>query len=410
MAADILVSGESSTIVRMGSTTDNKNLYPAYEYFRMGLSNKLSDGSTLGLYMGAWGRADLADRSTSKYTDTDLQYFYASYRAAKSNAVVNLGRQFVTEGIAAERIDGLYARSDFASGLNASAFIGQPVITEPNQPQYKGADLVYGARVSHSMPNLYTIGVSALKSEADQNSQYREEEGIDLWFHPMQMVDLTGRSSYNSLTSGWMEHAYTLTLAPLTNLKISSNFTNINYTDYYYNMTTSALSLNNGFITPGDALLALGIGASYTFLKDFTASADFKNYNYDIAGSANYYGGKLTFSSPEIITAGIGYHRMEGENDRLRYNEWRLYALKKLGHFDMSADFIDIHFDKSINGVTDSYTVTGSAGYEINEKLKVGADLEYSGNPEYYRELKGLVKLTYMFDTKFSDGRGKSEK
>jgi hypothetical protein len=407
MAADFSVSGESSTIVRMRTTTDNKDLYPAYEYLRIGLTNKLSDGSTLGLSLGAWGRVDLADKSTDKYSDADLQYFFASYQAAKSNAVLSLGRQFITEGVAAERIDGLYVRSDLSEGFGAAAFAGQAVITEPN---YKGADLVYGARVSHSMPKLYTIGVSALKSEADLNSRYREEEGIDLWVHPIQMVDLTGRSSYNSITSGWMEHAYTLTVTPSTNLRISTGITNINYTDYFHNMTTKALSLTNGIITPGEELLSFGLGASYNFLKSFTVSADYKNYNYDIAGSADYFGGKLAYSSPEIITAGFGYHRMEGANDRLRYDEYRLYALKKIGHIEMAADIFNISYDKSINGVKNSFALTGSAGYEINEKLKAGADLAYSRTPDFDREVRALVKLTYLFDTKFSDGRGKSEK
>lgn len=413
MAADFSVSGESTTILRMRSTTDNKDLYPVYEYLRLSTAGKLADGSTLGLYMGGWGRVDLVDRTTDRvHSDTDLQYFFLSYRTAKNNTVVNLGRQFVTEGVATEKIDGIYARSDFAAGFGASAFIGQPVITEP-YPSLKGADLVYGTRISHSMPKIYTIGVSALKSEADQNSKYREEEGIDLWFHPMQMVDLTGRSSYNSITTGWMEHAYTLTLAPITNLKLSTSVTNINYTDYFHNMTTKAFTLNNipgTSVKKGEAFIAFGLGASYNFLKDYTVSADYKNYNYDIAGSADYYGGKIGYSSPEIITAGFGYHRMDGVNDRLRYDEYRLYALKKLGHIELSADLLDIHYDKSINGIADSFALTASAGYEINEQLKVAADFEYSRNPDFDREIRGLMKLTYLFDTKNSEGRGKSEK
>jgi hypothetical protein len=407
IAADFSVSGESKTIVRMQNTTDDRNLYPLYEYLRMGMSGKLSDGSTLGLYMGGWGRVDLADKTTNNYSDTDLQYFYLSYGAAKNNSVMNLGRQFVTEGIASEKIDGLYARSDFASGIGASVFIGRPVMTDPT---YKEPNLVYGGRVSHSMPNLYILGISALKSEADHNSQYREEEGIDLWFHPLKMVDLTGRSSYNSITNGWMEHAYTLTLSPLPNLKVTFNITDINYTDYYYNMTTSALSLNNGFIVPGESLLTLGSGVSYNFLKNFTVSADYKNYNYDIAGSADYFGGKLSYAAPEIITAGLGWHRMSGDNDNLRYNEYRLYALKKLGHIEISADLFNTNYDNRMNGVKNSYALTGAVGYEINHKLKIGGDVTYSRNPDFDDEVSALVKLTYLFDTKFSDGRGKSEK
>jgi len=407
MASDFSVSGESSTILRMGTTTDNQNLYPLYEYLRLGMSDKLADGSTVSFNLGAWGRVDLGDRTTNKYSDHDLQYAFISYRAAKNNTVLNLGRQFITEGVASEKIDGLYLRQDFIEGLSASAFVGKPVLTETD---FTGANLIYGARISHSMPKLYTIGFSALKNEESDGSKYREEQGIDIWVHPVQQLDLTGRSSYNSISNDWMEHAYTLTLSPIEKLKLSANVTNINYRDYLMNVTTKALSLTNGIINPYESLLSTGIAASYALTKDATVTADYKNYNYDVAGDADYFGGKLALNLPDILSGGIGIHRMEGDNDRLRYTEYRLYALKKLGQINLNADIFNVSYDKSINGVKNSFAITGSAGYEINEQMRLGADIEYSRTPDYYREYRGLMKFIYAFDTKHTEGRGKSEK
>jgi len=407
MASDFSVSGESTTILRMRTSTDNQNLYPLYEYIRLGMSDKLADGSTVSFNLGAWGRVDLGDRSTSSYTDNDLQYAFLSYRAAKNNTVLNLGRQFVSEGVASEKIDGLYLRHDFIEGISAAAFLGKPVLTETD---FAGTNLVYGARISHSMPKYYTIGFSVLKNEESDGPKNREEQGIDLWFHPLQQLDLTGRSSYNSITNDWMEHAYILTLSPVEKLKISANVTNINYRDYYMNVTTKALSLTNGIINPDESLISTGIAASYAVTKEATVAADYKNYNYDIAGSADYFGGKLALTLPGNLIGGLGIHRMEGEDDRLRYTEYRLYAMKKFGQLDMNAEFFNISYDRSINGVYNSFVITGAAGYQFNEQMRLGADIEYSRSPDYYREYRGLMKFVYAFDTKHTEGRGKSEK
>jgi hypothetical protein len=71
----------------------------------------------------------------------------------------------------------------------------------------------------------------------------------------------------------------------------------------------------------------------------------------------------------------------------------------------------DISYDKAINTLKDSYSITAAAGYEVNRKLKVGADIEYSRNPDFDNEVRGVVKATYTFDTKFAaEGGTKSEK
>jgi hypothetical protein len=414
LASDYSFSGDSNTILRMRTTIDKKNILPVYEYLRLNLTDNRSDGSGVSFYIGAWGRADLADKSTDKNTDADLQYAYLSYRAAKNNTVVNLGRQFVTEGVAAEKLDGIYLRSDFTYGITAAAFAGKSVITEPSN---KGGNIIYGTRLAQSMPKYYTIGVSALKSDdTDAKSRYRQELGLDLWARPIAMVDLTGRSSYNSITEGWMEHAYALTVTPLENLRISADVSNIHYKDYYYNMTTSVFSLitnpsvSNGQIDPNEQLTTAGVTVSYIPIKNLTVAADYKHYYYDVAGTAKYYGGKASYSLPDSFSAGVGLHRMDGSSYKLRYTETRAFASKKLGKADLAVDFINVWYDNRINGMRISSAVTGAAGYEFNEKLKFGADVEYSHNPDFENEVRGLLKVTYAFDTKRSVEGGKSEK
>jgi opacity protein-like surface antigen len=408
MAADYSITGESNTFLRMKTTVDDKDVYPLFEYLRLSVAVAEKDGCATSLHIGGWGRLDMNDTSTREGNwNGDLQYGYISHQGAKNNLLLNAGRQFVTEGVASERMDGLYLRSDFAAGFKAAAFVGAPVVTEPN---FSGGEYLYGGRFSQGMPAYYSIGVSALKSEGASHARDREEEGVDLWIHPMKQVDLTGRSSYNSLSSGWMEHAYTLSISPMDALKLTAHVSNINYEDYFFHVTTSALSLTNGIISPNEELTTAGVGVSFEPMKNLTVAADYRKYLYEIVGDADYFGGKLSFTLPDSLSAGFGAHRMEGAGDRLRYNEYRLYALKKLGAVDLAADFFDINYDRRINGVWNSFAITASAGYRFDEKLRVWADLEYAQSPDFDDEVRGLVKVAYAFDMKRSEGRGKSEK
>ena len=402
----ITLSGESTTIFRLRESIDKKNIAPAYEFLRLSLTDLDKDGR-LSFFFGGWGRTDLGARSTDKFQDGDLQYGYVSYRSPKNNLLINAGRQFISEGVAAEKFDGLYLRNDFAAGIGAAAFVGKPVITEPS---YDGGSVVYGTRLSQSMQNYYTVGVSVLKSERESGTRYREEEGLDLWLHPVQQFDLVGRSSYNSITSGWMEHTYSASYTPLSNLRFGADLSVINYKDYLFNLTTRALSLNNGIITPNERLTAAGAAIAYNPLAELTIIVDYKNYGYRYAGSADYFGGKAVYSKPESFSAGFAVHRMEGVSDRLRYSEYRLFATKKLGHADFAVDATNINYASRINGVKNSFAVTGAGGYEISPALKVGLDMEYSKNPDFNNELRGLVKITYLFNVKRREGGSKSEK
>ncbi len=414
MASDYSFSGESNTIFRMRSTTDNmgakKTILPAYEYLRLSMVDNRSDGSGVMFHLGAWGRADLADKSTasSSSTEGDLQYAYLTYRAPKSNAVATLGRQFISEGVAAERFDGVYLRSDFDYGFGASAFVGNSVMTETSN---KGGALIYGARISHTNSKYYTVGLSALKNFREDKSIFREEEGLDLWVRPFSQVDITGRSAYNSITNGWMENNYALAYTPLSSLRIGVDYSQINIKDYLASVTTSALSLTNPVWKNNDKQTFAGASVSYTGVSNLALTADYKFYNYDKSGDAAFFGGKASYTMADSYVVGGSLHFMDGGVDRLRYTELRAFVSTKIDQMDLTLDAMNINYDKSINGSNNSYSITGAAGYTINRKLKVGADIEYSKNPDFDNEVRGLVKATYSFDTKLvAEGGKKSEK
>ncbi|MBT0665473.1 hypothetical protein KI809_14285 [Geobacter pelophilus] len=406
--AETVVSGQSDTILRIGRNSEKKLEVPAYEYLRLGILSNDSYGGTLSANFGGWGRVNLDDRSNRdrKSYESDLQYGYISYQAAKNNIVATAGRQFVTEGVASDRLDGIYLRSDIAAGFAASAFAGNPVISEPN---YQGGDVIFGGRVSHSMYKYYTVGVSALRSSGETKNN-REELGGDFWFHPAKELDVTGRSTFNALTNNWMEHAYAVSLVPNDMFRVSADVSKINYKDYFAGQTTSVFnfSLPGRGIDPNEELTAVGGVVALNPTKELSVSVDMKHYDYKVAQPANYYGAKLAYAKPESYSAGASIHRMDGKQNKLRYTEYRIYTAKEFHNADVSLDLIDVHYDSAVNGVRDAFTATVGGGYKFNEALRLGADIDYSKNPDYDNEVRALVKLTYAFDMKYAgEGRAK---
>ena len=395
-----LLSGESSTIFRTMQSTNNDTLAPAYEYLHFSAPN-LDRNGRFSLDVGGWGRTDLGYRSTKDYHDGDLQYGYVSYRGPSNNLAADLGRQFVTEGVASEKLDGLYLRSDFKAGFGAAAFVGAPVVTEPNSG---GGSLIYGGRLTNSMSKYYTIGISALKVNCDGVNS-REEEGVDIWFHPLTQIDIVGRSSYNSITGGWMEHDYQLTYSPRNNLSINANTSDIKYRAYFFNMTTDVFSLysatnRTGLLDPNERAQATGASVVYSPKKKLVLTADYKNHHHAIAGDANYFGGKATVLLPEGFMTGLSIHRMDGSTDKLRYSEYRVFTSKKIKRFDFTGDYIETSYDNQINGVNNSHTLVGAVSYQIKSGLKFSADIDYYRNPYYDNNVAGLFKITYAFDAR----------
>ena len=206
-----------------------------------------------------------------------------------------------------------------------------------------------------------------------------------------------------------MEHAYTVTVTPLDKLRFIANLSKINYKDYFYQVTTSALSLTNGLLNPQEDVLSLGGSLEYTPTKNLRVVVDYKNYDYAVAGPAKYYGGKATFSLPEFGAAGrLLFTGWTGEVDKLKYSEYRIFASKSIGKASLTLDFFDVQYDSPINGIQNTYAVSAAVGYEVTPALQVSGDVEYSRTTDSDNAIAGLFKLVYRFDMNFgAEGRSK---
>jgi hypothetical protein len=395
------IAGESRTYLQYRETAAGDKLLPLYEYLDFTVQDLGKE--SISVHFGGWLGYDLSNDSFGQNADKDrsVQYGYVSYRAKENNTVVNLGRVMVFEGVASERLDGIYARTDIKGGFGVSVYGGALAIQgEPND------NTIYGGRLSHQSAGLYTLGISYLKQELNSRS-FREEEGIDLWLQPVNKVAITGSSSYNKETTGWMEHAYYLMLGPFDKLRFNTEASWINYADYFAGSTTNVFNMTpGGPIDPREKVNILGEEIFYSIDNNWALSVNYKKYGYDIAGNANYYGAKATYVLPKSYNAGLSIHKMDGDTNRLKYDEYRIYASKKIDKVDVAVDFIDVKYKEPINDVTNAYSVTLAAGYDLTPKLKLGADLEYSKNPDFDKEVRAFLKINYRFDVELGKRKG----
>ena len=386
------ITGDSNTYVQSRETADGQKILGAYEYLDFAIQN-LGD-ETISFHTGGWLRYDLKGEEFDKKTAEDLQYSYLSFKGKTDNTIVNLGRVMVFEGVAAERVDGLYARTDLKGNFGISGFGGVPVETEINEP---GNNLIYGAHLTHQIPGLYRIGVSYLKEEKN-SADFRKEEGLDLWIHPINKVDIIGRSNYNAITKGWMENTYNLVLGPFDKLRFTTEASWINYEDYFTGATSSAFSFQPGIIDPNEKVRILGEEVAYALTDKISISVDYKAYEYEVSGSAKYCGGNIRYTVAASGGAGLSLHRMDGESDPLKYTEYRVYGYKKIDKINLTLDVLDVNYDSSINGVSNAYSVSAAAQYDFIEHWTLGADVEYSKNPDFDKDVRVFLKAIYHFD------------
>ncbi len=391
------IQGDLRTYLQVWENAEGDSVIPLHEYFDFSADNFSS--KELSFHLGAWIRQDLSSNSSfdRKSFNSDLQYAYLDLRQKRANAYLNLGRVLVYEGTASELVDGISAGTDLKGGFGITAYGGLPV--ESDFDGRKG-DVIYGGRASHQIPNRYSIGISYLK-ERNDNSDFRTETGLDLRVRPHEKVDLYGQSTYNAETSGWMEHAYYLTLLPFQSLRVGTEISSTRYEDYFASVdsvTTGVFDLDLGILDPEERLLLLGGNAEYSLREDLALTAKYKQFNYKIAENADYYGGGLIYSPLDDSGAGLSFYRMDGQTVKRRYYESRVYGYRTLGKINLTVDLFNVTYDEKINRVKNAYSASLALGYHLTENTRTAVDLDFSRGPDFDKEIRVFLILNHRFD------------
>lgn len=398
LAVDL--TGQSRTYLLTRETEDSSRYTPLYEY--LDFKAESANTGAVSFNFGGWYRYDLQnENSNSNRSGTDLQYAYLSIKTEKSNAAVNLGRIRVQEGAASEQIDGIYARTDLKGGFGMAVYGGSPV--ETNFDTRRG-DTIYGGRIVQGVPGLYSLGISYL-DERDDNKAFRKEDGVDLFLHPAGKLELVGMSSYNAITRNWMQHSYSLGIGPFGPVRLIGDFSNVSYQDYFTGSTLSAFSVPN--INPDETITTTGGLVEYAVTSSLVLVADYKNLDYRIAGRADHYGGKLSYTGGSF-GAGVNLHTMHGADEQLRYDEQGLYLYRKFSKADITLQGLHTSYKQEINGVKHAYSASVSTGYAVTTKSRAVADMEYQNNPEFKKDVRAMITFVYLFDAKFETKTNKA--
>lgn len=390
VASAITLDGSSRSYLLSEHSIAGNNMLPGYEYLDLSLGD--AGNENISIHFGGWGRFDFKQETG----ETDLQYAYVSYKYKKDNALINLGRVMVFEGAAVERLDGGYARSDLAGNFSLSLFGGVPAETSVNSP---GNNILYGARLSQQRSGLYRIGISALRQERN-DGDFREEGGVDIWVQPVDKVELTGVSVYDSIDDTWKEHAYNLVLGPFDKIRLLTDASRYDYSSFFRPATITAFTFTAGLIDPDETAWHLGEEIQYSLSDKINIFANYRIYRYEKAGDASSYGGRVNYAQSEGTAAGISVNRAEGDTDRLKYTQYRLYGVTTVGTTQVALDLIDQAFDNT----DDAYSAMLALAYDVTPSLTVAGDAEYFISPTIDRDVRLMAKIIYRFGFKVGGG------
>lgn len=391
-ASALDLTGQSRTYLQSRQDVDGTRYMPLYEYLNFSAGN--APREAVSFHFGGWYRYDLRNDSYGTASTGDLQYAYLTVRKSTANAALSLGRVLVNEGVISSQLDGLYARTDLRGGFRLAAYGGSPVETDGDT---RSGDSIYGGRVSHGIPDIYTVGVSYMQEKNDRRD-FRKESGVDLWLRPFSKLEVMGSSSYNDISNAWMLHQYTLLFGPFGNLRLSADASKVYYKEYFSATTSSAFTFPS--IDPNETVTTLGGSADYALTTSLSAGIDLKNFDYAVADNkAKYYGARIAYASAGL-GAGLAAHRMDGPTERLQYDDQRIYVTKKLSKLDLTLDAVRIAFQQPINGVSDAYTGSAAAGYALSQKARLVADVQYAKTPDYDKDVRGMLTFIYNFDAK----------
>ena len=369
---------------------------PLTEYLNFKVDNSAKD--SVSFNFGGWYRHDLRDESANGKDNDDLQYAYISIKKRSGNAVLDLGRVLVHEGIASEQIDGVHARTDLKGGFTIAAYGGSPVETISDT---RRGDSIAGGRIAQGLPGYYIIGISHL-DEKNNRSSFRREEGVDIWLRPLTKLEVQGTSSYNAIERGWMQHSYYVTVGPFGDLRLNGEFSKIDYKQFFSSLTVSAFTFPN--IDPDETITTAGGSIDYAITRQLTAIADYKNFHYSIAGQANYYGGKIAFAG-ESFGMGVSGHRMDGATAALQYDVLGIYVSQKIARADVSLQLLHLAYKQEINGVKHADNASAAAGYAITPKARLVADVTYSTDSDFTRDVRAMATFVYSFDAHYESGK-----
>jgi hypothetical protein len=379
---------------------NSKTAAPGYEYLQVDAGSLEDKGVSFHAY--GWGRVDFADSGYyDSQSDGELLYGYLEYAKAFNNFDLKVGRQYIFEGVSNQSIDGARVAMDVSPYFTVMAYGGQPVALDSKQG--RSGDSTFGARIGHHLGSRYNLGVSY---EVVNNNGTEQEQklGVDVNAVLPFGATLSGFSSYNLRTDGWGEHSYELRFS-IADFDFRPFFEHFDYEDYFGTGVDSASPFT--LLAASDqTLTSYGTDILWRKYEHWDMGVKFKGYSYDKGDTdaAYYYAGLLTWHASGLTQVGGELGRMDGDQDRDRYVLTRAYFYcdqlgKSLPINFVTGDIVYAYYDQAIYDQNNALFLSLGIGDNfLKNKLQIKLSGDYSKDPYYDDNLRGMLTAKYTFD------------
>jgi len=411
---------------------DKATFTPATQYLGIDATKLGSDN--LSLHLFGWGRTDLSDSSQLDGSKSGgyLNYGYLRYRFGQANAEVKAGRFTVNQSTGSEQVDGVSARTDLRGGFTISAFAGKPVLYKTVDPTAQKdhdfqRDFIVGTRLAWRMSKVGEFGLSYLQDGTKAAKDLtvpstvdytRKQVGADILIAPVSMFDLRGRTVFDIAShadqapgvperNNIAEHDYTATLRLGSQVALSGNFAERNFSTYFAGTNLPSLFRQD----TNDVFRGWGGSVTWNTTESVQLVADYRHMHRETIGDVNRAGGEIRWIFNErTVQFGVGGHWVNAANTRfvdpivpfrsLTHREGRVWGMVAKGRLTASLDGIVQRYERDnpyLAGLRTIYEVVGSLGFQANTNLKVSGDVSYGSTAVAKRETRGLLRAEYRF-------------
>ena len=395
---------QSDTILQVfqrdTATEQDKTVLPGYEYLQLDAGDL--DDYGLSFHFYGWGRADLADSNYfDDSTDGKLLYGYLEYRRPVNRFSVRLGRQYIFEGVANEAVDGLRVSSDLGDYFSLSLYGGLPVALDTENG--RSGDSIYGGRLSHHFGTQYEVGLS-YKAIANDSDTAEKMIGVDMSAFLPANMSFYGYSAYNSETNGWAEHNYELRI-PIASVTLRPYFQHFAYQDFF-GTGANAIGPFRVLANTDETLTAYGLDAIWQVDSAWTLTGKAKFYDYKQKDSAETVSAQLTWQGDKTQFGGEIGRTFADNTAGNDYTLARLFGYCEAMAGRSWVDFVDsdvllVYYDESIYGKDSSLFVSlGTGKHFLDKALTVKISGDYSRDPYFDNDLRGMLTLAYVYDHK----------
>jgi hypothetical protein len=331
------------------------------EYLRLNVT-KLDAEGKLNLY--GYGRVT---KQVSRGEDFQgrLYYLFADYRDAFDEHLdVRAGRTYVSAAAISGTIDGVYLDLKNLGPMGVTLFGGRNVIFDDKRDTGTRGDALTGMSV-------YLDTIKNTHIEASYGRKYvdtdvaRENVGLDFSTTPIDMANIYGRLSYDTISESYNELLFGAKLAPLQDLILRA--------EYYQSYPTFDISSIYSVFAV-DKYREKSVSAEYQLTNNYRFSVKYAREDFGEGADADLYEVGFLAKPIEDLTLNVNYEKRNGYAGEL--SGIRLYGEYKISKATLLAgiDYDDFRRELSREGTAKRYW--GGINYEFTKMISAVVRVE----------------------------------